>query len=218
MPRKNIRELGGRPLIAFTIDAATRAARLDRVVVSTDDTKIANVARSLGAEVPFLRPAELARNESGMMPVVTHALDELEAEGWSADAVCLLQPTFPFRGEGEVDACIEALDAQNADCVISVHAVPHQYNPHWVFVPKADGLLELATGGQDPIPRRQDLPPAFHRSGSVYVSRVDVIRERDSLYGERVVGVETPVEAACNIDTMDDWARAEAMLEARTAK
>ncbi len=213
VPRKNVRPLAGTPLIGYTINAALDALRVDRVVVSTDDGEIAETARSLGAEVPFMRPSTLAQNDTPMLPVIVHALRSLQAEGWKAEAVCLLQPTFPFRRADEIDACVDAFESQVADCLISVHRVPHQFNPHWVFLENPDKSLVLATGEQEPIPRRQELPSAFHRSGAVYVSRANVILGQGSLYGERVIGYETPADTACNIDTMDDWARAEAMIK-----
>ncbi|MFW2390621.1 MAG: cytidylyltransferase domain-containing protein, partial [Polyangiales bacterium] len=196
VPRKNVRMLGGRPLIAHTIDAARSTTRLERLVVSTEDEEIAAVARSLGAEVPFLRPASLAQDDTPMLPVIVHALETLAADGWTADAVCLLQPTFPFRAAEEIDGCIDTLESEGADCVISVHRVPHQFNPHWVYLENPDGSLRLSTGEAEPISRRQSLPAAFHRSGAVYVSRNTTIAERGSLYGERVVGYETPAESS----------------------
>lgn len=216
VPRKNVRLLGGRPLISYTIDAATRAKHVDRVVVSTDDDEIAEVAGALGAEVPFRRPADLARDDSPTLLAVQHAVRTLASQGWRCDAVCLLQPTFPFRDPEDIDACITKLEQTNADCVVTVHRVPHQYNPHWVYFEDADGALHISTGETAPIPRRQELPPAFHRSGSIYVSRTDVIMERSLLYGQRLIGYETPTEDACNIDSLEDWNRAEALLAART--
>ena len=215
VPRKNIRQLGGKPLVGYTIDAARRAARVDRILVSTEDEEIASISRSLGAEVPFLRPDSLAGDETPMLPVIVHALETVIAEGWTPDALCLLQPTFPFRRAEDIDGCIDALQAQSADCVISVHRVPHQFNPHWVYFEQPDGSLRLATGEPEPIPRRQELPSAFHRSGAVYVSRASTIAQHGSLYGSRVIGFETPAESSCNIDTMDDWARAEALVAQR---
>lgn len=215
VPRKNVRLLGGKALIAYTIEAARDAHHIDRVVVSTEDEEIAAVARSLGAEVPFERPSELARDETPMLPVIAHAIETVAATGWAPDAVCLLQPTYPFRRATEIDACIEKLEATGADCVISVHRVPHSFNPHWVYFKNPDGSLRIATGETDPIPRRQELPPAFHRSGSVYVSRTNVVTEHRSLYGERVVGHEASADSSCNIDTLHDWAEAEALIAGR---
>ncbi len=215
VPRKNVRPLGGKPLIGYSIDAALEAKRVDRVLVSTEDEEIASISKSLGAEVPFLRPALLAQDEIPMLPVIVHAIEAVIAEGWVPDALCLLQPTFPFRRPEDIDACIEALEAQAADCVISVHRVPAHFNPHWVYFERPDGSLQLSTGESQPIPRRQELPAAFHRSGAVYVSRVETITEQGSLYGDRLFGYETGSESSCNIDTMDDWARAEALVATR---
>jgi len=215
VPRKNVRRLGGKPLIGYTIDAARKAVKVDRILVSTEDEEIASLSKSLGADVPFLRPTSLARDDTPMLPVIVHAIESVVAEGWVPDAVCLLQPTFPFRRPEDIDACIEALETQKADCVISVHRVPPHFNPHWVYFERLDGSLELSTGESEPISRRQELPPAFHRSGSIYVSRTATIRQYQSLYGARTVGYETPTEDGCNIDTMDDWARAEALVTQR---
>jgi len=99
--------------------------------------------------------------------------------------------------------------------VISIHRVPAHFNPHWVYFGQSDGCLQLSTGESQPIPRRQELPPAFHRSGSIYVSRTSTISQYQSRYGRRIVGYETPTENSCNIDTMDDWARAEALVAER---
>lgn len=216
VPRKNIRQLGRKPLVAYTIDAAKRAQRLDRVVISTEDEEIANIAKALGAEVPFMRPPELARDDSPTLSVVQHALRTLEDQGWRCDAICLLQPTFPFRVAADIDACIEKFEETQADCVVTVHPVPHQYNPHWVYFEGPDGLLRISTGEVAPIPRRQLLPAAFHRSGSIYVTRTEVVLEQSLLYGRRLVGYETPTDDCCNIDTLEDWARAEALLSSRT--
>lgn len=215
VPRKNVRLLGGKALIGYTIEAARDARHIDRIVVSTEDAEIAAVARSLGAEVPFERPSELARDETPMLPVIAHAIETVAAAGWAPDAVCLLQPTYPFRSATEIDACIEKLEATRADCVISVHRVPHSFNPHWVYFQNPDGSLRIATGESEPIARRQELPPAFHRSGSVYVSRANVVVKHGSMYGERVVGHETPANSSCNIDTLNDWAEAEAVIAGR---
>lgn len=216
VPRKNIRLLGGKPLVGYTIDAARRAARIDRVVVSTEDDEIAKIAEALGAEVPFRRPPELARDDSPTLSAVQHAVKVLENQGWQCDAICLLQPTFPFRSSADIDACIDKFEQTHADCVVTVHRVPHQFNPHWVYFESENGTLHISTGETAPIPRRQELPPAFHRSGSIYVTRTKVVMEQSLLYGERLVGFETPAADACNIDSLEDWERAEALLASKS--
>ncbi|MBL8172211.1 MAG: acylneuraminate cytidylyltransferase family protein [Acidobacteria bacterium] len=213
VPGKNIKLLAGKPLLAYTAAAALAAQHLSRVVLSTDDEQIAAVGRACGIEVPFLRPAELAQDHSPTLPVVQHALRTLEAAGEQFDAVCLLQPTNPLRRAVDIDACITLFEREQADSVVTVLPVPAEYNPHWVYFRAADGSLRLSTGESTPIPRRQALPPAFHREGSVYVTRRDVILEENSLYGQRVLGVELDPTRSVNIDTPDDWAHAEALLQ-----
>lgn len=211
VPRKNLRSLGGRPLLAYTADAALAATRLARVVLSTDDAEIAGIGAALGLEVPFLRPAALAADDTPMLPVVRHALDVLAASGDLYDAVCLLQPTTPFRPAGAVDGCVSMLETSGADTVMSVRAIPTHMHPQWAFVADADGFLELATGGAAPPPRRQLLPPAYHRDGAVYVVRRATV-ESGTLFGARVAGCVLAGAPAVNIDEAEDWMRAERWL------
>lgn len=212
VPRKNIRPLGGKPLLAWTAEAALGAKRLDRVILSTDDEEIAEIGRRAGIEVPFTRPAELADDRAPTLPVLQHAVAWMEARGDRYDAICLLQPTNPLRTAAVIDACVARLEVSGADAVITILPVPAEYNPHWVYFATSTGDLRLATGEAIPIPRRQDLPPAFHREGSVYVLRRDVLMEQGSLYGTRVVGEPVAPELSVNIDSLDDWVRAESLL------
>lgn len=216
VPRKNIKLLAGKPLLAYTAEAALAAKRLARVVLSTDDAEIAEVGKESGIEVPFFRPAELAEDSTPTLPVVQHALSFLERQGDRFDAVCLLQPTNPLRRAGDIDACIELMERYAADCVVSVLPVPAEYNPHWVYFRTNDGSLRLSTGEATPIPRRQELPPAFHREGSIYITRRDVVMTQNSLFGARVVGYEMDPSLSVNIDTPDDWAMAERLIVANS--
>lgn len=212
VPRKNIRLLGGKPLLAYTAETALQAETLTRVVLSTEDEEIAAVGRKYGLDVPFMRPPELARDSTPSLPVVRHALSVLEESGEIFDAVCLLQPTNPLRRAVDIDVCVRLLIESNADSVISVLPVPHEYNPQWVFFIK-DGGLSLAVGTGEPIARRQDLPPAFHRDGSIYVTRRDAIFNRNSLYGEKILGYEIEPSFSANIDTEEDWLAVEKRIE-----
>lgn len=213
IPRKNIRPLCGRPLLEYTIAAARQAQRLSRIVLSTEDEEIASVGRKLGVEVPFMRPVELARDDTPTLPVVIHAVETLEKQGDTFDAVCLLQPTHPLRTATDIDACVELLQTSQATSVVTVVSVPIKYNPHWVYFQDKQGYLRLSTGEAEPIPRRQLLPPAYCREGSVYVVRRDVLMTSRSLYGDRVLGVLIPDERSVNIDTMDDWNKVEQLLQ-----
>ena len=212
LPRKNIRVLAGKPLLAYTAEAALAARRLTRVVLTTDDEEIAEVGRQWGIEVPFLRPAELAEDDTPTLPVVQHAVRWLEQRGDSFNSVCLLQPTNPLRRAEHIDACIELLESSGADAVVTVLPVPAEHNPHWVYFRNPEGILKLSTGEPAPIARRQDLPPAFHREGSVYVTRRRVLIEQNSLYGERLVGFLMDPAESVNIDSPADLDRAERLL------
>lgn len=215
IPGKNIRLLAGKPLLQYTADAARAAKRLTRVILSTEDPEIAEVGRRCGLDVPFLRPAGLAQDDTPSLPVLQHAVRVLEEAGERYDAICLLQPTNPLRRSHDIDACIELLDTTGADCVVTVLAVPAEHNPHWVYFRDDQGFLRFSTGEDAPIPRRQLLPPAFHREGSVYVTRRDVLMEHNSLYGSKVAGFLIEPSRSVNLDTLEDWARAEAMLGAK---
>ena len=213
VPRKNVRLLAGKPLLQYTAEAALGATRLSRVLLSTEDEEIASVGRRCGLEVPFLRPVELARDDTPSLPVVQHAVRWMETTGERFDAVCLLQPTSPLRRAEDIDACISLLEGSGADAVVTVRPVPLMYNPHWTYVQRADGSLELSTGERSPIPRRQDLPPAFHRDGSISVTRCEVVLERDSLYGECLRGYVANGVPWVDLDDVGDWAHAEELVQ-----
>lgn len=212
VPRKNIKLLCGKPLLEYTAESALACRFLSRVILSTDDEEVAEVGLRCGLEVPFLRPAELAADDTPMLPVVQHSVRWMEQLGERFDAICLLQPTNPLRRAKDIDGCIELLMQSEADAVVTVLPVPAEYNPHWVYFEDNDGGLYLSTGDPSPIARRQDLPPAFHREGSVYVTRRDVVMEGNSLYGERLIGYRLDSAASVNIDTTEDWQRAAVML------
>jgi CMP-N-acetylneuraminic acid synthetase len=212
IPRKNLAPLLGRPLLAYTARAALEARRLDRVVLSTDDPEIARVGAGCGLEVPFMRPPELARDSTPSALVLRHALEMLESDGDLFDAVCLLQPTSPLRRAADIDACIDLFAAADADTVVTVLPVPDKYNPHWVFFSGPGGRICLATGGSEPIPRRQDLPPAYHRDGSVYVVRAALARQ-GRIFGERTFACVMSAAESVNIDHPSDLERAARLLE-----
>lgn len=214
VPRKNLRKLAGKPLLEYTAEAALASTRLSRIILTTEDQEIAEAGRQCGIEVPFMRPESLARDDTPMLPVIRHAVKTLEDSGDRYDAICLLQPTNPLRRPEDIDNCIRLLDEQEADSVVSMLPVPVEFNPHWVWFSDSNGYLKIATGEEMPIPRRQELPAAWHREGSVYVTRRDVLVERNTFYGTRMIGYMMDPEKTVNIDTMEDWVRAEKLIEA----
>jgi CMP-N-acetylneuraminic acid synthetase len=211
IPRKNIRLLGGKPLLAWTAEAALRSKRISRAVLSTEDREIAEVGKRSGLDVPTQRPADLALDSTPTLPVVQYVVAELESLGDCFDAVCLLQPTTPFREPEQIDAAVLLLEETGADSVVSVRRVPAEFNPHWVYVQAENGFLQLSTGEASPIPRRQDLPTVWHRDGSIYIVRRDVLMQKNSLYGSSTAGFET-TGPTVNLDTPEDWVRAEELL------
>lgn len=212
LPGKNIRILGTKPLLAYTALVALASPLLSKVVLSTDDEKIAEVGRKWGLEVPFLRPNDLAEDGTPTLPVIQHALAYFESLGEHFDAVCLLQVTSPFRSMVLIEKSIETFKQSKADSLVSVLPVPETYNPHWTFEANHEGFLNIATGENQLISRRQDLPDAYHRDGSIYITATEILKN-NSLYGQKMAFVVNDPNYYINIDTMEDWKAAEIWLK-----
>jgi CMP-N,N'-diacetyllegionaminic acid synthase len=212
VPGKNIKLLGGQPLIQYTIDRALESQRISKVIVSSEDTSIIKIAQDLGASVPFVRPEHLATDTASSISVVQHAIDYFEKEGVFFDVVCLLQATYPFREAGFIDKAIEKFIESGVDSLISVLPVPHEFNPHWVFEVNDKEHLILATGEDTIITRRQDLPKAYHRDGALYLTKTKCIKA-GTFYGNTLGYIETPPHTYVNIDTLNDWEKAEELLK-----
>ena len=215
IPRKNIRQLAGKPLIQYTIESALSAKKLTELIISTDDHEIADFGESLGVRVPFIRPSELSQDDTPTLPVVVHALEFLEGKGENFDAICLLQPTNPFRASGMIDVCIEKFTDFDSDTLISVSEVPHRYNPHWVYFEDKKGVLRISTGESSPIPRRQDLPPAYYRDGSIYITKTRIILQGNCLYGNKTIKYLIDPKDSITIDSFEDWHFAEKEIQSR---
>jgi pseudaminic acid cytidylyltransferase len=208
IPRKNVRPFAGRPMIAWAIDAAHQAGVFDHVVVSTDDAEIAAVARANGAELPFTRPAELATDDAGTLPVVQHALQALQDLGWHVQQLCCLYPAVPLLRPEDLRAALELLDDSGDDYVFALQTFER---------PVQRALRRDAQGRVQPMfpqhltARTQDLEPAYHDAGQFYWGRSAAWRAGTSpLAGGR--GLLLPPERAVDIDTPADWARAEALF------
>lgn len=212
IPGKNIVPLCGRPLIAYTCDAARECQRLYRTIISTDDAAIAAVAGAHGVSAPFLRPAELAGDEALMRDVIRHAVSAVEAADGPIDAIALLQPTSPLRTARHIDAAIDLFSRTGASAVVTVTAVPHQFNPASLMRMDGDRL----TPDQPATPLlRQHKPVLFARNGpAVLVLRRDAV-DADSFYGGDVRGLEMSLADSVDIDTPDDLALAEFWLNRR---
>lgn len=205
IPRKNIKPLHGKPLLAWTIEAALRSTFLDAVVVSTDDEEIGRVAADWGAEVPFLRPRELAQDETPGIDPVLHALEQLP----DFDTVVLLQPTSPLRTTDDIDQCIELARSSGAPSVVSVtEAAKH---PYWMYRLGPDLRLKALIAAP-PVTRRQDLPPVYSMNGAVYFARADWLRRHRTFVTDETVAYIMPPERSVDLDSMLDWQMAELLL------
>ncbi|MBN3518710.1 acylneuraminate cytidylyltransferase family protein [Algoriphagus lutimaris] len=214
VPGKNIKFLGGKPLLAYTAESAFESKFLEKTILSTDDQNIAVVGESLGVEVPFIRPEKLALDQTPTLPVINHALDYYESLGEKFDVVCLLQVTSPFRPAGFIDQAILKFKNSKADSLVSVLEVPDHFNPHWTFEDSANGFLSIATGEKELITRRQELPKAYYRDGSLYLTKTSVIRN-GSLYGDKLTYIVNDPEYYVNIDTLEDWEKAENWIKVK---
>ncbi|NJW53667.1 acylneuraminate cytidylyltransferase family protein [Salinimicrobium oceani] len=211
IPKKNIKPLQGKPLFQYTFEAAKDAILLSKLLLSSEDPEIIKVAERMGLEVPFVRPAAMAADDTSSLEVIKHALNFFAQKGEKFDAFCLLQPTTPFRRKGLIDEAIEKFSSGNFDSLVSVREVPAEYNPHWVFE-EVNGNLKIATGEKDIITRRQELPKAFHRDGAIYLTKTEVLLEQNSLYGKNIGFIDTTGDPYVNIDTPEDWEEAERLL------
>ena len=212
IPGKNIKSLHGKPLLQYTFEAAKASRLLSRVILSSDDPEIIKSAEDLGLEVPFWRPEEFSRDDTPSLEVVKHALEFFAAKNEVFDAVCLLQPTTPFRRPGLIDEAIEKFVSVKFDSLLTVREVPVEYNPHWTFEEKK-GRLKISTGEEKIISRRQHLPKAYHRDGAIYLTRTEVIVNQNSLYGKKTGFIDTTGDPYVNIDSPEDWEEAERLVE-----
>jgi CMP-N-acetylneuraminic acid synthetase len=213
VPGKNLRALAGRPLLAYTADAALASRRLSRVVLSTDDEAIAAAGRALGLEVPFLRPADLALDATPMLPVLQHAAGAMTTATFVPQAVVLLQPTSPLRRAEHIDAALELLESSGADSVVSVVEVPHQFSPASVMT-LTDGRLKPFADGPT-ITRRQDKPRVYARNGPAVLATRTAVLTGGSLYGDDCRPLVMDARVSIDIDDADDLDYAEYLLRHR---
>ena len=212
IPRKNLHLLAGKPLLVHAIDTARASRHIARIFVSTDDTEIAAVARDHGAEVPALRPAELATDTAPEWLAWRHAIRELAPEPF--DVFVTLPPTAPLRAVADVDACIDLLLAGDCDLVITA-AEAHR-NPYYNMITRAaDGTAQLVIPPKGEVSRRQDAPAVYDMTTVAYAARPDFILDHDGLFAGRTKAVIVPTERSLDIDTPLDFGLAEFLLARR---
>ena len=211
IPRKNVRPFCGRAMIAWAIDAARASGLFDHVIVSTDDEEIANTAREAGAEVPFMRPAELSDDHAGTIPVIAHATAWANEQGWAIEAVCCIYPTAPMITPGDLADGLRLLEEGTHDFVFS--ATDFASPIFRAFVQTEDGGVEMIFPEHFGS-RSQDLPRALHDAAQFYWGRPEAWLSAKSLFGRRSKALLIPRWRVQDIDTPEDWLRAEALFQA----
>ena len=212
LPGKNMRPLCGKPLIVWTIDAARAARCLDAVVVSTDDPIIAEAARQAGAEVPFIRPVELAGDTASSIDTVLHAVDFLATADRSFDIVVLLEPTSPLREPSDIDQGVTRLIESGAGSIVSVCRAESTH-PAFMYRCEGAGRLRPFMECQPTGLRRQEIDPLYFLEGTLYASRIDVLHAQRSFYHEDTIGYEVPKWKSLEIDDIEDFLMVEALVK-----
>jgi len=213
IPNKNIKQLGTKPLIAYSIEVALESNLFSIVAVSSDSDLILETSKKYDIKDCIKRPRELATDESPTIDTVIHALQFFRDKGIFFDAVCLLQPTSPFRTVQFLEEAVLIFKKENSDSLISVLEVPHVYNPHWVYEANKNNQLEISTGEKRIITRRQNLPKSYIRDGAIYLTKSAVILGEKCLYGKSISYLVSDNAKYVNIDSNEDWKKAENLLK-----
>lgn len=213
LPRKNIKLLSDKPLIAWSIEAAKASKYIDRVVVSTDDEEIKQVSEQYGAEVPFLRPEHLSNDHASSFDVIKHAIVFLGLDQTN-ELIVLLQPTSPLRLVSELDTALEFFIAKNAKGIVSISETEH--SPMWSNTLPEDGCMSDFIRSEVQGKRSQDLPTFFRLNGSIYIyETLSLLEQAKIFFDEHVYGFETSLETAVDIDTPLDFLVAETIMKHR---
>ena len=208
LPRKNLRELGGKPMVVWSIEAGNQSQYIDRLILSSDDQEIIETVRPLDCEIPFVRPKSLASDTSSATDVSRHALESLPKK---YDYLVLLQPTSPLRIACDIDRCVELCYQYKAPACVTI--VESEKSPHWMYKLQGDCRLEPVISEAEKIFRRQDLPKTFTLNGAVFVARTDWILDQNDFLGPGTLGSEMPRIRSIDIDSEIDLVVANAFLE-----
>jgi len=216
IPKKNIYPLCGKPLIAWTIEAAKGSKYISRTILTSDSAEIIEVAGKYGTEAPFVRPNELAKDETPALPVIRHAVDWLkDNEDYVPNYIVLLQPTSPLRTSRHIDEALEKLINSDADSIVSVVKAPHQYNPYSIMEMK-DGFLRPFLKYDERKNIRQLKPVFYARNGAaIYAFTYECLMKKNSIYGDKILGYEMSREESVDVDDMLDMRVCELLIENR---
>ena len=212
LPKKNLRHLCGKPLIQWSIDSALACTEIDAVVVSTDDEQIAKVAASSGAEVPFLRPPDLAGDTASSIDVIIHALDFLEENARLFDIVLLIEPTSPLRELSDIQSVLRSMIDTGATAVVSVCRAESTH-PVFMFRTTDQGRLKPFLDAQPTGVRRQEIEPLFYIDGTIYASTIHALRQQRAFYHDDTLAYEVAKWKALEIDDIEDFQMVEAIAK-----
>lgn len=217
LPLKNIRPLGGKPLLAWPIEAARKSRYADRVIISTEDAEFAAIAQQAGADVPFMRPAALASDTSPSIDFLLHAIDTLDTVGEKYDYIVLLEPTSPLTEASDIDTALELLVSRQseADAIVGVTAMTTHHPAFAVHIAASGMLQPHAAPSFGQLPRRQDIEPLYSLDGSLYISTIASLQRERSFYHQRTLPYVTPRWKSFEIDDLIDLICIEAILERR---
>lgn len=218
IPRKNLKPLGRKPLIAHTIDHAEASTNVTRAVVSSEDDEIRSVAADHGGDVPFVRPPELATDDATNIEVVEHALDWATSNDRDYEYVCLLQVTSPFRSPEDIDRALERLDSSDAETVVTTSTF--ETPPFWAVESDDDGYLRPYFGDEYlwSKTQTQSVPTLRHPNGAVFAASTEAFCRELSFYTDRTVGVEMPFERSVDIDEPIDLRMSRALIQTRDSE
>ena len=206
LPNKNILELAGKPLIAWSIEAASESKYIDRLIISTDSKEIADVAKQYNCEVPFMRPPELATDDANLNDVILHALDMI---GDPYDIVIILQPTSPLRDSEDIDHALEFMRDNNVPTVVSVCKANKPLN--WHFIVKVDGTLKPILQNKI-ISNRQECESTYIPNGALYISKTEYFKSTNTFYNDLTIAYIMTQEKSVDIDSQFDFAIAESLI------
>ena len=215
IPNKNIKLINGKPLLCYTAEAALESKKIDKVVLSTDSEKIRKVGISCGLEVPFIRPSILAEDDTPTLPVIDHALEYLNKnQNYIPDIVVLLQPTSPLRKAFHVDNAIDIfLDHKNADSLVSIVQVPHNYNPYSILIRNKKSIVKSFLDFPEKNNSRQKKPIFYARNGAIYITNIDCLINKKSMYGDKIISYLMDYKDSFDIDDEIDFLISEHLIK-----
>lgn len=211
IPKKNIKELNGKPLIAYTIEETKKSKYVDRIIVSTDDKQIAKISRSYGADVPFIRPKELAQDDTPGIEPIIHCIESLKKnENYTTEYVCLLQCTSPFRKAEQIDEALERIACKNSESLVSI--CESEVSPYWMKKVENDAIEDFLDN-EPFFSRRQDIPKVYRLNGALYIAKTVFLLDNKNWYTKNTLPYIMDRLTSVDIDDIVDFRFAEFLIK-----